>query len=255
MPIFNSNQASKDETSSRESIEIVCHKGANEYAPENTFAAAQICIDWGMDYVEIDVITSKDGVLYLMHGPTVDKTTNGKGPIAALTSEEIDKLDAGSWFDPKFAGERVPRLESFLRWIKGKAKVFLDVKAAAPQQLIDLIYEVGMENDCFFWSGSSEWALKFRELDAKLQLKINAENVADVIEADERYHANIVEVGLDNISQELVDECRSRGLKIMIYHQKKEPEAFREILRWGVDMVNLNHGDVFAKVAKEFSKN
>lgn len=233
-------------------IEIVCHKGANEYAPENTYAAAQLCIDWGMDFVEIDVITSKDGILYIMHGPTVDETTNGTGRIDELTSEEIDRLDAGSWFASKFAREKVPRLEPFLRWIKGKAKVFLDVKAADHQQLIDLIYDVGLENDCFFWSGSDEWALKLRELDGNLQLKINASNVEEVIEAHERYRANIVEMGLNNMSQELFDVCRELGIKIMIYHQEKDPEAFREVIRWGVDMINLNHGDVFAEVAREF---
>ncbi|MBI1924771.1 glycerophosphodiester phosphodiesterase family protein [Candidatus Poribacteria bacterium] len=235
-------------------IEIVCHKGANEYAPENTFAATQLCIDWGMDYVEIDVNASKDGVLYILHGPEVDKTTNGKGRITDLTSEEIDRLDAGSWFHPKFAGERVPRLEPFLRWLKGKAKVFLDVKTADPQQLIDLIYDVGLENNCFFWSDSDEWMLKFRALDGKLQLKRNVKSVADVIEAAERYRANIVEVGLDNMSHELVAACRARGLKIMIYHQEKDPEAFRQVIRWGADMINLNHGDVFAQVARGFRK-
>jgi len=233
--------------------EIVCHKGANEYAPENTYAAAQLCIDWGMDYVEIDVITSADGALYILHGPELDRTTNGMGPIAAMTSEEIDKLDAGSWFAAEFAGEKVPKLEPFLRWIKGKAKVFLDVKAADHKQLIDLIYDVGLENDCFFWSGKSRWARAFRELAPELQLKINVENVEDVIEAHETYRANIVEVSLDNMSRELVDACRQRGIKIMIYHTKKEPEAFREALRWKVDMINLNHGDVFKKTAQEFS--
>ena len=77
-------------------IEIVCHRGANEYAPENTFAAAQKCIDWGMDYVEVDVNTSKDGVLYVFHGPELEKTTNGTSCITELTSKEIDALDAGS---------------------------------------------------------------------------------------------------------------------------------------------------------------
>ncbi|MFB3042298.1 MAG: hypothetical protein ACE1ZS_10945, partial [Candidatus Poribacteria bacterium] len=108
------------------------------------------------------------------------------------------------------------------------------------------------ENDCFFWSGSDEWALKLRELDGNLQLKINASNVEDVIEAHERYRANIVEMGLNNMSQELFDVCRELGIKIMIYHQEKDPEAFREVIRWGVDMINLNHGDVFAEVAREF---
>lgn len=244
MPLFYNFQTS-DKPPLRRSIEIVCHKGANEYAPENTFAAAQLCVDWEMDYVEIDVITSKDGVLYILHGPELDRTTNGKGQIADMTSEEIDKLDAGSWFDLKFAGEKVPRLVPFLRWIKGKAKVFLDVKKADPKQLIDLIYEVGMENDCFFWSGDSGWAFRLRELDPKLPLKINVDNPADVIEADECYGANIVEVGLGNMSQDLIATCRQRGIKVMIYHNKKDPAAFREVLRWGVEMINLDHADVF----------
>jgi glycerophosphoryl diester phosphodiesterase len=233
-------------------IEIVCHKGANEYAPENTFAAAQLCVNWGMDYVEIDVNTSKDGVLYILHGPELDKTTNGKGRIADMMSDEIDKLDAGSWFDPKFAGEKVPRLDPFLRWVKGKAKVFMDVKAADHRRLIDLVYDVGLENDCFFWSGDDEWALKLRQMAPELQLKINVDNVEDVISAHEVYGANIVEVSLDNMTQELVGACRQRGIKIMIFHSKKQPKAFREVLRWGVDMINLDHGDVFKKVAEEF---
>jgi len=136
-------------------IEIVCHRMANEHAPENTFAAAQLCVDWGVDYVEADVWTSHDGVFYLMHDATVDRTTNGTGYILALTSSEIDRLDAGSWFGPEFAGEKVPRLEGFLRWIKGQARVFLDVKFAHPQQLIDLLYATEMADDCFLWCQSA----------------------------------------------------------------------------------------------------
>ncbi len=161
-------------------IEIVCHKGANEYAPENTYAAAQYCIDWGVDYVEIDVRTSKDGVCYLLHDATLERTTNGQGYLHLLTAAEIDQLDAGSWFHHRYQAERVPRLEPFLRWIKGKAKIFFDVKAADPQQLIDLVYATGFAQECFFWSGSDAWAQQLRALDPTLALKLNVANVADV---------------------------------------------------------------------------
>ena len=86
-------------------IEIVCHKGANKVAPENTYAAAQQCIDWGAGTVEIDVWTSRDGELVLMHDDTVDRTTNGSGHVIALTAAELALLDAGSWFSPAFAGD------------------------------------------------------------------------------------------------------------------------------------------------------
>ncbi len=233
-------------------IEIVCHKGANEYAPENTYAAAWLCVEWGMDFVEVDVNMSKDGVLYLLHGPTLDKTTNGKGKIRELTSGQIDALDAGSWFDPSFAAERVPRLEPFLRWIKGKAKVFFDVKAAHLPHLIDLVYALGFEDDCFFWFGREQDALAFRRLDSRLALKINVKNAAEVIQADQIFGASIVEVQLKDMSTALVEECRRRGIKLMIYEQQKNLDAFRRVLAWEADMVNLDHGDVFAQVAQEY---
>lgn len=234
-------------------IEIVCHRGANEVAPENTRAAAQQCIDWGVAYVEIDVRTSKDGVLYILHDPLVNRTTNGKGFLRQLTSGEVDQLDAGSWFDPKFAGEPVPRLEPYLEWIKGKAKVYFDVKDADLQQLIDMVYKTGMQNDCFFWFGSPAQALKFRQLDQKLPLKVNASTPAEVAEAAEKYQANIIEAGLNRMSDEFVEACRTRGLKIMIYHPRKDAAGFAEVVRWRPDMVNLNHADLFQQVEREIA--
>jgi len=235
-------------------IEIVCHKGANEYAPENTYAAAQLCLDWGVDYVEIDVRTSKDGVFYLLHDPTVERTTNGRGVLAELTTAEIDQLDAGSWFHPRFADQRIPRLDEFLPWIKGKAKVFLDVKAANPQPLIDLIDRVGMADAVFFWSGSNLWEQELRALAPHLALKINVKNVADVVLAHELYRANLVEVGLEHMSPALQSACRTRGIKVMIYQQEKDHAAFRAVLDWGADLINLNHADVFLEVLRSYQK-
>ncbi|HEY4310657.1 MAG TPA: glycerophosphodiester phosphodiesterase family protein [Pirellulales bacterium] len=235
-------------------VDVVCHRGANEYAPENTLAAAELCIEWGVAYVEIDVRTSKDGVLYILHDPWVNRTTNGKGFLFQLTSDEIDALDAGSWFDKKFAGEKVPRLEPYLRAIKGRIKVYFDVKHADLQQLIKLVYDVGMEKDCFFWFDRVEKAIEFRELDKQLPLKVNVGSVDDVREAADRYHANIVETSLRAMTDELVEACRARNLKIMILQTKKDPAAFRQIVERQADLVNLDHGDVFLKVEREMKE-
>ena len=235
--------------------EIVCHRGANEYAPENTYASVQLCIDWGMDYVEIDVMTSKDSVLYVFHGPALEKTTDGTGYIFERGAAELDQLDAGSWFGPQFTGERIPRLEPFLRWIKGKAKVLLDVKLADLDQLVLLIHDIGLENDCFFWFEFDWMARCFRRLAPDLLLKMNAETVAGVIEADEVYQANIIEIGFDKVNHDLVNACWQRGLKVMLNYGGKDPEAFRQMLSWKPDMVNVNHGDIFARVAATFREN
>jgi glycerophosphoryl diester phosphodiesterase len=235
-------------------VDVVCHRGANEYAPENTLAAAELCIEWGVAYVEIDVRTSKDGVLYILHDPWLNRTTNGKGFLFQLTSDEIDALDAGSWFDKKFAGEKVPRLEPYLRAIKGRIKVYFDVKHADLKQLIKLVYDVGMEKDCFFWFDRTEKAIEFRELDKQLPLKVNVGSVDDVRAAADRYQANIVETSLRAMTDELVEACRARNLKIMILQTKKDPAAFRQIVERKADLVNLDHGDVFLKVEREMKE-
>ena len=233
-------------------VEVVAHRGANEHAPENTYAAAQLCVDWGVEYVEIDVRTSKDGVMYILHDATVDRTTNGKGRIRDLTASEIDRFDAGSWFSEQFADQRVPRLKEYLEWIEGKTNVYFDVKDADLEELIKLVYDLGMQDDCFFWFGNPAQVVKFRELDKKLALKVNVRNAADVERVHERFGATIVEVGLSNMSEELVAACRERDIKVMVYHQMKEPEAFRRVIDWGADMINLNHGDVFKQVEREY---
>jgi len=239
------------ERSGTRRTEIVCHKGANEYAPENTFAAARLCVDWGMDYVEIDVSTSRDGRMYLMHGPTVDRTTDGKGRIAELDSARIDALDAGSWFSPLFAGERVPRLDDFLSWIRGKARVFLDVKEAEHGPLIDTIRGNGMERDVFFWSSDSAWALELRRLAPDLRIKVNVGSVADLHEAAGLYRADIVEADLSRVTEGLRAAARAMGISFMIMAPDKDEEAFRRVLAWDADMVNCNHGDVFQRVARQ----
>ena len=232
-------------------IQTVCHKGANEYAPENTYAAAQLCLDWGMDYVEIDVNRSKDGVFYLLHGPKVEHLTSAPGYFADFNAAEIDQWDAGRWFGPQFAGEPVPRLEPFLHWIKGKAKLFLDVKAGAPEEIIPLIRNIGMTQECFFWSGDDAWAARLRALAPDFQLKINVKDVAGVITAHEQLRANIVEVSLADMSHALLVACRERGIKVMIYVTEKDAAAYRTVLDWGADLINLNHGDLFAAVANQ----
>lgn len=93
---------------------LIGHRGAAALAPENTLAAISAGIDRGVDMVEIDIQQSADGVLVLMHDATVDRTTNGSGSVRDLSWDELRALDAGAWFSPSFAGERVPSLAEAL---------------------------------------------------------------------------------------------------------------------------------------------
>ena len=232
-------------------IQIVCHRGANEFAPENTYASSQICIDWGMDYVEIDVNSSNDGVLYVFHGLELEKTTKGKGIIMAHLAEDIDQLDAGEMFDPKFKGEPIPRLDNYLSWIKGKAKLFLDIKFADLNQLIALIRKHKFENECFFWFQMPEMAITFRKLAPDLTLKGNANSIPEVKQVIDALDANIVEIDYENANPDLIDFCKTNDIRSMIYYQDAEEEVFEKIIKLQPDFINTNYGDRFAKIQNE----
>jgi glycerophosphoryl diester phosphodiesterase len=93
---------------------IIGHRGAAALAPENTLAGIRLAHELGAGWVEFDVKLSSDGVPILMHDDKVDRTTDGRGRVREKTLAELGTLDAGAWFDPAFAGERVPTLEAAL---------------------------------------------------------------------------------------------------------------------------------------------
>ena len=108
---------------------IVAHRGAAGLAPENTLAAIREGIRQGARAVEVDVRRSADGVLLLMHDERVDRTTDGTGAVDELTWGEIGRLDAGSHFSPRFAGEPVPTLDEALALIVERGvTLLLEVK-------------------------------------------------------------------------------------------------------------------------------
>lgn len=101
---------------------IIAHRGASAHAPENTLAAIRLAIDHGADGVEFDVRLARDGVPVVIHDETLDRTAERPGQVCRLTSEELSRLDAGSWFnkrypkraDPGFARETIPTLAAAL---------------------------------------------------------------------------------------------------------------------------------------------
>lgn len=95
------------------------HRGANAVAPENTFAGFEAARMAGVDYVETDVRAAADGTLVLIHDDDLGRTTDGSGAVADRRPDELAGLDAGGWFGPRFAGERIPTLGRFLAWIEG----------------------------------------------------------------------------------------------------------------------------------------
>src|SRR4051794_14616879 len=107
----------------------VGHRGASGHAPEHTFAAYDLALQMGADYIEQDLQMTRDGVLVAMHDETLDRTTDGSGPVRAVTLDEVKRCDAGSWFAPRFAGARVPTLEELFRRYGEQARFYIETKS------------------------------------------------------------------------------------------------------------------------------
>lgn len=91
---------------------ICSHRGENRTHPENTLAAFRESIRVGAHQIEWDIYLTDSGDLVVIHDPTVDRTTDGTGDIRKMPLSEIKQLDAGSWKSPRFAGERIPTLDT-----------------------------------------------------------------------------------------------------------------------------------------------
>ena len=106
----------------------IAHRGASSYAPENTLAAFDLALEMGVHHLELDVHLSSDGHVVVIHDDTVDRTTNGSGPVTGHTLAALQELDAGSWFGAAFAGARIPTLDEVLARYKGRAHVHTEIK-------------------------------------------------------------------------------------------------------------------------------
>jgi len=113
----------------RARIQVLAHRGASAYAPENTLAAFRLAIEQRADWLEMDVQQTKDGQLVVFHDLRMERTTDGSGNLRDLTLEQVRQLDAGRWYSQQFAGERVPTFEEVVTLAQQHGvRIFPEVK-------------------------------------------------------------------------------------------------------------------------------
>ncbi len=168
---------------------FIAHRGYSACYPENTLAAFNGAIDAGAHMIELDVCLSKDRQLVVIHDKTVDRTTNGTGAVKALTMDQLGRLDAGSWFDPRFNTERLPTLAQVLDAAKGRLLVNIEIKPeafeaegpadAVERQVLNLVREKKMLDEVLV--SSFEWLMleNLRKLEPGIALGLLAEAPAD----------------------------------------------------------------------------
>ncbi|NRD78650.1 glycerophosphodiester phosphodiesterase [Bacillus sp. BRMEA1] len=234
------------------------HRGAAGYCPENTFASFHKALELGADYLEIDIQMTKDEELVVIHDATVNRTSNGKGKVKDFTLSEIQTLDAGSWFKPEFAGEKIPSFNEFLDEFAGKAGLLIELKKPSLYPGIEaklaneLIKRglVGANKHPIIVQSFDRTSLKhFHNLLPSVPIGVLVKNraVNGIPNKDLQFFsefATYINPKIAIVNKRLINRIHQHGFKVFIWTVKKKSEA-NMLQRIGVDGIVSDYPDFF----------
>ncbi|WP_329114102.1 glycerophosphodiester phosphodiesterase [Streptomyces sp. NBC_01353] len=228
-------------------VTVIAHRGASSAAPENTLVSDEVARRGGARWIENDVQPSEDGVPYILHDTTVDRTTDGTGPIRGLTAAELDALDAGSWFAPAFTGARVPTLAAQLDDLRLRGgNLVLEIKGRHSRdevaRIVKELRDHGMTDRVLVQSFDLDALRHTRELAPALPLallrdKLDPDPVAVARELGlSAYNPNAVDL---TAHPEAVQKLHAAGVAVMAW-TVDSPARWKTLDSLGTDAIITN---------------
>jgi glycerophosphoryl diester phosphodiesterase len=213
------------------------HRGTAGYAPENTLAAIRKGIELGVDFVELDLRCTADGVIVALHDSSVNRTTNGKGHIEQLSLRQLKAFDAGN-------GERIPTLEEVLEVVAGKSGLMLELKVKGiAQKTVEAVQRVEFKEPVIYASFLHEELESIRSVDARafVMALFGRLRSAPVTRAL-KYRASHVGLRHDTVTRGLVEAFHREHLLVFVYTADRTREIQRAFSA-GVDGIISNIPD------------
>ncbi len=229
---------------------VIAHRGASHIAPENTISALRKAHELGISWVEFDVTLTQDLQPVVIHDLSLERTTNGFGPVNRSLAADIAKLDAGSWFNPAFAGEKVPTLAAFL--IAAKQLGFginLEIKPADGQEretteaVLETLRQY-WQNEPLIVSSFSVLALRvLRSLDTDIPMGLLLDHWSDDWQETMRELDCIsLHAKYSLLTEQRVDKIKTMGSKVLAYTVDDVALA-QQLFAKGIDAVFSNVPD------------
>lgn len=225
-------------------VVVISHRGEHLHHPENTMPAFEEAVRVGADYFELDVRTTSDGKFILMHDATVDRTTNGHGEVAKLTFDEIRALDAGG-------GARVPTFDEALDYARGKIGIYVDVKWAAPKELVDHIVSHGMADHVVIYSGRI--SKDIQDLNPKLKIMPEARNAEFAQKLIDDLHVKVLAFDAGDFKPEIIAVAKKGGTLIYVDRlgPADNPAAWQAAIEQGADGIQTDHPEELVQYLRE----
>lgn len=211
---------------------VIAHRGASTYAPENTLAAFALARDMGAHCFELDCTLSSDGEIVVIHDDTVDRTTDFTGRVRDLMYHgDMDRYDAGTWFDEKFAAERIPTLSQALDLAKDQIGVYIEIKDSDDDgRLIDDLFELAEDSGRLLPDLADETMTRIKASQTR-NLELTRKVVAAVQQRDMRRQI-VVQSFSPVVCATALIEAPELRVEQLASSDSKKPEVWRNCLRW-----------------------
>lgn len=223
-------------------VYVVAHRGAHleEQIPENSIPAYQKAIDIGADFVEIDVRMTKDGKFVSCHNSEVGKYVVGghPGKISEMTLAEIKQLDIGSRVSEKWKGTQIPTFDEILDLCKGKIGIYLDLKNAPVEPLIEKIRARGMEQDVLWYADNVELE-EVKSNCSKCVIMPDPGPEKNLVPLIERFHPDVIAAVWKYMSASFMTVSHDAGAIVIV--DDGGPESWQQALDWGLDGIQSDH--------------
>jgi len=237
---------------------VVGHRGAMGHAPENTMPSFEQALSLGGDMLEFDVRLSKDGVPVVVHDANLDRTSNRSLNVTDLNAKDLLELDAGSWFDLRFAGERIPKLSSVLTWAqskktkaKGKLAYFVELKVDGDEKRREQLIRTVLKELKTHKVLNRTVLVSFDEPTLMMCHKISpttptgflySDLLYDALDRAKRLKTTHLLPRKDRVTGDLVEEAHQAGLAVVAWTADRLDE-FRKLVIWQVDAIATNYPD------------
>ncbi|MBI3012133.1 MAG: glycerophosphodiester phosphodiesterase [Elusimicrobia bacterium] len=235
---------------------LIGHRGAKGHSPENTFSSFECGLKMGAEILECDVHLSRDGKCIVIHDESVERTTNGHGLVRDLSSSQIKKLDAGTWFSKKFRGEKVPVLDELLRWVKKRknnlglpAGLVIEIKNE-PIRYLDIekkviasVKKCGMEKRVILISFDHGAVKRAKKIDRQIPTGIlYREPLEDPFRRAKELKADALFPRRHLVTRSLVRRAHQNGLFVGTWTVDNRAEM-KKMIQTGVDAIASNYPD------------
>jgi len=231
----------------RHAFTVVCHRGDHTHAPENTLAAFGNAIKAGADYVEIDLRTTVDSQLVIMHDATVNRMTNGTGLIKDMLYDSLSTLRVKDKTHPEWGEYLIPTFSQVLELCKDKIYIYLDFKNADPGAAYRLIQKYGMEKQVVVYINAEQQFDGWRRVAPAMPLMVSlpgsVKDVAGLTNFLDRVHPEILDGNYDQYTQEMIATAQQLGYTVLpdIQGPAEGPALWEQPIQKGVKALQTDH--------------